>query len=77
VAEAGLGDLGDVDATDTTAGYEPDGTFALHAVGGSASTKVFDGTSNGTDSYTLTATPQGTVLVWVDGLLETDYYQPH
>jgi hypothetical protein len=37
--------LGDVDASDTTAGYvltrEPDGSFALDAAGGSSSTKVF------------------------------------
>jgi hypothetical protein len=52
---------------------KPDGSFALHPAGGSSSTKVFDGTSDGTNSYTLTATPQGTRLVWVDGLLETDY----
>ena len=78
VAEAGLGDLGDIDASDTTPGYvlnrEADGSFALQAVGGgSASTKVFDGTSDGGDTYTLSPEPQGTVLVWVDGLLETDY----
>ena len=78
LADAGLGDLGDVDASDTTAGYvltrEADGSFALHAVGGgSASTKVFDGASDGGDTYTLSPSPQGTVLVWVDGLLETDY----
>ena len=41
--------------------------------GGSSSTKVFDGTSDGGDSYTLSPEPQGTVLVWVDGLLGTDY----
>ena len=53
---------------------EADGSFALHAVGGgSASTKVFDGASDGGDTYTLSPEPQGTVLVWVDGLLETDY----
>ena len=78
LADAGLADLGDVDASDTTPGYvlirEADGSFALHAVGGgSASTKVFDGASDGGDSYTLSPEPQGTVLVWVDGLLETDY----
>ena len=78
LADAGLGDLGDVDASDTTPGYvltrEADGSFALQAVGGgSASTKVFDGTSDGGDTYTLSPAPQGTVLVWVDGLLETDY----
>jgi hypothetical protein len=78
VADAALGDFGDVDASDTTPGYvltrEADGSFALHAVGGgSASTKVFDGTSDGGDTYTLSPEPQGTVLVWVDGLLETDY----
>jgi hypothetical protein len=78
LADAGLGDLGDVDASDATAGYvltrEADGTFALHAIGGgSASTKVFDGASDGGDTYTLSPEPQGTVLVWVDGLLETDY----
>jgi hypothetical protein len=46
--------LEDVDASDTTAGYvltrEPDGSFALHAAGGSSSTKVFDGTSDDTNS---------------------------
>jgi hypothetical protein len=78
LADAGLGDLGDVDASDTTPGYvltrEADGSFALRAVGGgSASTKVFDGASDGGDTYTLSPEPQGTVLVWVDGLLETDY----
>lgn len=77
LAEAELGDIGDVDTSDTTAGYvltrERGGTFALHAVGGSASAKVFDCTSDGTDSYTLSAEPQGTVLVWVDGLLQADY----
>ena len=77
LADAGLGDLGDVDASDTTPGYvltrEADGSFALHAVGGSASTRVFDGTSDGGDTYTLSPEPQGTVLVWVAGLLETDY----
>jgi hypothetical protein len=78
LADTGLGALGDVDASDTTPGYvltrEADGSFALQAVsGGSASTKVFDGTSDGGDTYTLSAEPQGTVLVWVDGLLETDY----
>ena len=53
-AAAGLGDLGDLDAGDTTAGYvltrEPDGSFALHAIGGSSSTKVFDGISDGGDT---------------------------
>ncbi len=41
------------------------------AVGGgnNASTKVFDGASDGGDTYTLSPEPQGTVLVWVDGLL--------
>ena len=34
---------------------------------------MLDGASDGGASYTLSATPQGTVLVWVDGLLETDY----
>ena len=34
---------------------------------------MFDGTSDGGDSYTLSPEPQGTVLVWVDGLLGTDY----
>ena len=34
---------------------------------------MFDGTSDGGDTYTLSPEPQGTVLVWVDGLLETDY----
>jgi hypothetical protein len=75
--DAGLGDLGDVDAADATAGYvltrEVGGSFGLHPVGGSSSTKVFDGTSDGTDTYTLSPEPEGTVLVWVDGLLETDY----
>ena len=78
LADAVLGDLGDVDASDATPGYvvtrEADGGFALHAVGGSSgSTKVFDGASDGGDTYTLSPAPQGTVLVWVDGLLETDY----
>ena len=78
LADASLGDLGDVDASDATPGYvltrEADGSFALHAVGGgSASTKVFDGASDGGDTYTLSPEPQSTVLVWVDGLLETDY----
>jgi hypothetical protein len=78
LADAGLGDFGDVDASDTTPGYvlsrEADGSFALHPVsGGSASTKVFEGASDGGDTYTLSPEPQGTVLVWVDGLLETDY----
>ena len=78
LADAGLGDLGDVDASDATAGYvltrEADGSFAFHAVGGgSASTKVFDDASDGGDTYTLSPEPQGTVLVWVDGLLGTDY----
>jgi hypothetical protein len=53
---------------------EPDGSFALHAPGGgSASTKVFDGASDGGDTYALSPAPHGSVLVWVDGLLETDY----
>ena len=78
LADASLGDLGDVDASDATPGYvltrEADGSFALHVVGGgSASTKVFDGASDGGDTYTLSPEPQGTVLVWVDGLLVTDY----
>ena len=78
LADADIGDLGDVDASDTTPGYvltrEADGSFALHAVGGgSASAKVFDGASDGGDTYTLSPAPQGTVLVWVEGLLETDY----
>ena len=64
-------------AADTTAGYvltrETGGSFGLHPVGGSSSTKVLDGTSDGGDTYTLSPAPQGTVLVWVDGLLETDY----
>jgi hypothetical protein len=47
--------------------------FALHAVGGSALSKVLRRHSDGTDNYPMSATPQGTVLVWVDGLLETDY----
>jgi hypothetical protein len=41
--------------------------------GGSASTKVFDGASDGGDTYTLSPEPRGAVLVWVNGLLETDY----
>jgi hypothetical protein len=78
LADAGLGDLGNVDASDANPGYaltrEDDGSFALQAVGGgSASTKVFDGASDGGDTYILSPEPRGTVLVWVDGLLETDY----
>jgi hypothetical protein len=77
LADAPLGDMADVDASDATTGHvltrEVGGGFGLHPVGGSASVKLFDGTSDGTDSYTLSASPQGTVLVWVDGLLETDY----
>jgi hypothetical protein len=30
---------------------------------------VFNGASDGGDSFTLSPAPQGTVLVWVDGVL--------